>query len=132
MLDHASSTRASDKYPTLCGKRILVVEDDALIAVDYHFQLKEVGAQPKAYEPTSKAALEYLATHDIDAAIVDYCLRDGTCEQVLKFLRSRDIPFVIVTGCEFEMRGNNLNSPHVLSKPTTPADIWRALSDILH
>jgi CheY-like chemotaxis protein len=130
MLDHASSARASDKYPTLRGKRILVVEDDALIAVDYHFQLREVGAQPQAYEPTSKAALDYLATHDIDAAIVDYRLRDGTCEQVLTSLRSRAIPFVIVTGCAFEMRANQ-NSPHVLSKPTTPTDIWSALSDVL-
>ena len=92
MLDHASSTRASDKYPTLRGKQILVVEDDALIAVDYHFQLREVGAQPKAYEPTSKAALDYLATHDIDAAIVDYRLRDGTCEQVLKFCAAATYP----------------------------------------
>ena len=131
MLDHAPSAHASDRYPNLRGKRILVVEDDALIAVDYHFQLREVGAQPQAYEPTSKAALDYLATHDIDAAIVDYRLRDGTCEQVLKSLRSRDIPFVIVTGCAFEMRGN-LNSPYVLSKPTTPTDIWSALSDVLH
>ena len=131
MLDHASSARASDKYPTLRGKRILVVEDDALIAVDYHFQLREVGAQPQAYEPTGKAALDYLATHDIDAAIVDYRLRDGTCEQVLTSLRSRDIPFVIVTGCAFEMRANP-NSPHVLSKPATPTDIWSALSDVLH
>src|SRR6476646_868138 len=90
MLDHASSSRASDKYPTLRGKRILVVEDDALIAVDYHFQLREVRAQPQAYEPTGKAALDYLATHDIDAAIVDYRLRDGTCEQVLTSLRSRE------------------------------------------
>jgi CheY-like chemotaxis protein len=131
MLDLTPSARASDKYPTLRGKRILVVEDDALIAVDYHFQLKEVGAKPQAYEPTSKAALDYLAAHDIDAAIVDYRLRDGTCEQVLRSLRSRDIPFVIVTGCAFEMRGN-LDSPHVLSKPTTPTDIWSALSDVLH
>jgi DNA-binding response OmpR family regulator len=130
MLDHASSAHAKDKYPTLRGKRILVVEDDALIAVDYHFQLREVGAQPQAYEPTSKAALDYLATHDIDAAIVDYRLRDGTCEQVLRSLRRRHIPFVIVTGCTFEM--GSLNSLHVLSKPTTPTDIWSALSDVLH
>ena len=131
MLDQAPSARASDKYPNLRGKRILVVEDDAIIAVDYYFQLKEVGAQPQAYKPTTRAALDYLATHDIDAAIVDYRLRDGTCEQVIGSLRSRDIPFVIVTGCAFEMRGNP-NSPHVLSKPTTPTDLWSALSDVLH
>ena len=129
MLDHAYP-RKNDKYPNLCGKRILVVEDDAVIAVDYYFQLREVGAQPQAYEATNKAALEYLATHDIDAAIVDYCLRDGTCEQVLQSLESRDIPFVVVSGCTFEMP-RNLDSLHVLSKPVTATDLWRALAEVL-
>ena len=131
MLDHASCPRKNDRYPHLCGKRILVVEDDAVIAVDYHFQLREVGAEPQAYHATNKTALDYLATHDIDAAIVDYRLRDGTCEQVLQSLQSRGIPFVVVSGCTFEMPGR-LDSPHVLSKPVTPTDIWRALSEVLH
>ena len=90
--------------PILCGKRILVVEDDAVIAVDYYFQPREVGAEPQAYEATNKAALTFLSTHDIDAAIVDYRLRDGTCEQVLQSLESRQIPFVVVSGCTFECR----------------------------
>ena len=131
MLDHTPSPRKNDKYPNLCSKRILVVEDDAVIAVDYYFQLREVGAEPQAYKATNKAALDYLATHDIDAAIVDYRLRDGTCEQVLQSLENRDIPFVVVSGCTFEMHGT-LDSPHVLSKPVTPADIWDALSEVLH
>src|SRR5262245_5967537 len=116
MLDHAPCARASDKYPALRGKRILVVEDDAVIAVDYHLQLRSVGAGPQAYEPTNEAALNYLSAHDIDAAIVDYRLRDGTCEPVLESLGNRGIPCVVVSGCVFEMRGS-LNCLHVLSKP---------------
>src|SRR5262245_37429827 len=131
MLDQPSCARASDKYPTLRGKRVLVVEDDAVIAVDYHFQLREVGARPQALEPTSVAALACVATHDIDAAIVDYRLRDGTSEEVLSLLSERGIPFVIVTGYAFEMHGA-LNSLPVLSKPATPTEIWSALSDVLH
>ena len=115
MLDHAH--RASDSYPNLRDKRILVVEDDVVIAADYHFQLREVGAEPRGYKPTSKAALDYLATHEIDAVIVDY--------------RQRAIPFVIVTGNAFELRAS-LNAPCILSKPIAPADIWNALSEILH
>jgi CheY-like chemotaxis protein len=131
MLDQAPYPLKNAKYPDLRGKRILVVEDDAVIAVDYYFQLREVGAEPQAYKATNKAALDYLATHETDAAIVDYRLRDGTCEQVLQSLESRHIPFVVVSGCTFEMQGS-LNSRHVLSKPVTPRDIWRALSQILH
>ena len=122
--------RNNDKYPKLWGKRILVVEDDIVIAVDYYFQLRDVGAEALAYASTNKAALDYLATHDIDAAIVDYRLRDGTCEQVLQSLEGRDIPFVVVSGCTFEMR--SLDSPHVLSKPVAPTVIWRALSEAMH
>ena len=118
-------------YPNLQGKRILVVEDDAVIAVDYYFQLREVGAKPQAYEPTSEAALDYLATHQVDAAIVDYQLRDGTCESVLQLLQSRGIPFIIVSGSTFEMHGR-VATCQVLSKPATPTEVWRALSEILH
>ncbi|HEU4378329.1 MAG TPA: hypothetical protein VFR73_07115 [Hyphomicrobiaceae bacterium] len=129
MLDHTRRARASNVYPNLRDKRILVVEDDAVIAVDYHFQLREVGAEPQAYKPTSKAALDYLATHDTDAVILDYRLRDGTSDQILECLTKRAIPFVIVTGHAFELRGS---FPHVLIKPVRPTEIWRALSDILH
>jgi CheY-like chemotaxis protein len=124
MLDHAL-------YPNLQGKRILVVEDDVVIAVDYYFRLREVGAVPQAFEPTNKAALDYLAMHQVDAAIVDYQLRDGSCEPVLQSLESRGIPFIVVSGCTFEMHGSVVTS-QVLSKPVTPPEVWRALSQVLH
>jgi CheY-like chemotaxis protein len=118
-------------HQNLQGKRILVVEDVAVTAVDYHFQLREVGAEPGAYEPTNKAALAYLATHQVDAAIVDYQLRDGPCEPVLELLQSRGIPFIVVSGCTFEMHGS-VPASQVLSKPAWPTEVWRALSEALH
>src|ERR1043166_3399465 len=124
MLDHAL-------YPNLQGKRILVVEDDVVIAVDYYFRLREVGAVPQAFEPTNKAALDYLAMHQVDAAIVDYQLRDGPCEPVLQSLESRGIPFIVVSGCTCEMHGS-AGTSQVLSKPVTPPEVWRALSEVLH
>jgi DNA-binding response OmpR family regulator len=132
MLDHTHSSRESTKYPNLRGKRILVVEDDPVIAVDYYFQLREVGARPGAYEPTNKAALDYLAAHEVDAAIVDYRLRDGPCEPVLQFLQSRHIPFIVVSGCTFEMHVSVSSTSQVLSKPVEPTQVWRALSEVLH
>jgi hypothetical protein len=50
---------------------------------------------------------------------------------VLKVLQRRAIPFVIVSGCTFEMRGV-LDSHLVLPKPIAPTDLWRTLSEILH
>jgi len=118
-------------YPNLLGKRILVVEDDVVVAVDYSFQLQEVGAKPEAYEPTNKAALDYLATHQVDAAIVDYELRDGPCDAVLRSLQSYGIPFVVVSGHTHRMR-ECLPTAKLLAKPVAPAELWCALSELLH
>jgi hypothetical protein len=57
MLDvqHPSAEGDSGGYPNLKGKRILIVEDDPVVAVDYHFQLKDVGAKAAGSKrPTRK------------------------------------------------------------------------------
>jgi CheY-like chemotaxis protein len=115
--------------PALLGKRILVVEDDAVAAVEYRFQLQSVGAM-QTLQPTVRRALDYLAGHDVDAAIVDYLLPDGDCAPVLEQLAERHIPFVIVSGDTFGMRDAPTGAP-VLSKPVRMADVCRKLADAL-
>jgi DNA-binding response OmpR family regulator len=125
MLEHAF-------YPNLQGKRILVVEDDVVIAVDYGFELRRVGRNQRHTRP-NKVALNYLETHQVDAALVDYQLSDGPCEPVLQLLQSRGIPFIVVSGCctfEMDMHGSVGTCP-VLSKPVRPNEVWRALSEVL-
>jgi CheY-like chemotaxis protein len=122
---------STDNYPNLLGKRIIVVEDDVVIAVDYAFQLRAVGALAEAFEPSNEAALEYLATHDIDAAIVDYHLRDGPCHPLLQMLERRHIPFVVVTGDSFDV-GGGVERTQVLAKPVASAALSRALSEAVH
>jgi CheY-like chemotaxis protein len=110
---------------------VLIVEDDPVIAVDYHFQLKDVGATAEGFKATNREALSYLASHDVDAAIVDYLLCDGTGESIIDGLKSRGIPFIVVSGCAFRMHGE-VDQSRVLSKPVAPGEIWRALSEVLH
>ena len=128
MLD--KDRRGSENWPYLKGKRILVLEDDPVIAVDWYFQLKRLGAT-LVFEPTNQLALQHLVRHDVDAAIVDYTLRDGCCTPVLELLTARHIPFIIVSGDTFAMRQASIDAP-VLSKPVTPAEVWSALSGVLH
>jgi len=122
--------RGSENWPNLRGKRILILADDPVFAVDYCFQLKRLGATP-VFEPTNQLALQYLAGCNVDAAIVDYTLGDGCCAPVLELLTARQIPFIIISGDTFAMREASIGAP-VLSKPVTPADIWSALSRVLH
>ena len=133
MLDESHSLGVRDKhgYPNLRGKRVLIVEDDPVIAVDYHFQLKDVGATAHGFKATNREALSYLDSHAVDAAIVDFLLCDGTGESIIDGLKSRGIPFIVVSGCTFRMHGE-VDASHVLSKPVAPGEIWRALSEVLH
>lgn len=114
----------------LADKRILIVEDEPIVAVDYRFQLMEMGASPVGHKSTIRATLEFLATNELDAAIVDYRLADGTSEPVMEWLRAHGIPFIVITANTPEMRQWN-GAACTLDKPVSPPDLRAALSSIL-
>ena len=135
MRAHASAPleRTNSNFANLAGKRILVVEDEPVISVDYRFELLKVGATPQAYLPTNASALSYLETHPVDAAIVDYRLRDGTSEPVMDWLLNHHVPFIVISAWVEKLQLR----PHarvatVLEKPVTPSDLWQALSEVIH
>ena len=118
-----------DNRLNLCGKRILVVEDDPAIAVDYRFQLEGIGAL-QVFAPNNQRALAYLIAHHVDGAIIDYHLTDGTCAPVLELLAVRRIPFVVVSGDTFGVEDVPPAAP-LLSKPIAAADVCLALCSVL-
>jgi len=119
-----------DQPANLDGKQILVIEDDPIIAADYHFRLRRLGATD-TIEPSNRRALAYLGSHHVDAAIVDYYLGDGPCMPVIEFLTTLRIPFIVVSGDTFAMRELVTGAP-VLSKLATSIEVCQALSDVLH
>ena len=121
--------QANENHAGLCGKRILVVEDDPVVAVDYYFELKGAGAT-ETCEISIRAALAYLACHDVDAAIVDYHLPDGSCVPVLERLAARGIPYVVVSGDMFDIRGVPVGA-RILPKPVPSKHVCDALSEVL-
>ena len=85
----------------LRGRRILVVEDEYMMADDLQYDLEEVGAQVIGPVPSVADALRLLATQEaIDGAILDVNLRGEKAYPVADVLRERGIPFVLATGYE--------------------------------
>lgn len=117
-------------HPNLNGKFVLVAEDELTIAADYYFELKRAGATAVGFSAASDAALDYLADHDIDAAIVDYMLREGTGEPLIHYLHDHHIPFIVVSGFAFEMR-SWIHAPQFLEKPVAGTHVLRALSQAI-
>lgn len=80
--------------------RVLVVEDDSLVAFDVISTLRDAGHDPVGPAATSEEAFEFAKTAKPDAAFVDIQLRDGaTGTQIARELQNRyRIPCVFVSG----------------------------------
>jgi DNA-binding response OmpR family regulator len=105
----------------LAGKRILVVEDEFLVAELLCARLAQAGATLVAPTDRSSVALDYIANEALDGAVLDFMLADGTCLEVAQELGSRGVPFLIVSALPVsELPAELRNSPY-LGKPIHPA-----------
>jgi CheY-like chemotaxis protein len=87
--------------PPLRGRRILVVEDEYMMAEDLQYDLEKAGAQVAGPVPSVADALKMIAEEDrLDGAILDVNLRGEKAYPVADALRERGIPFVLATGYE--------------------------------
>ena len=77
---------------------VLVVEDEALIAVALQDDLEDRGYSVAGPFNTCAAALAWLTSSTPDAAVLDTVLKDGPCKDVALKLTSLGVPFVVYSG----------------------------------
>ena len=83
---------------TLAGKRVLIAEDEPMIAMDHATLLVQAGAEIVATCTTVSGAVDCVRETAIDVAAVDYMLADGNSEPLQTALKRKHIPFVVVSG----------------------------------
>jgi two-component SAPR family response regulator len=88
---------AVTRMSALRGRRILVVEDEALIALDLHRLLDQTGATVIGPAVSVSQALEAINENHIDFALLDIKLGDETVDPVAEVLAKRAIPTIFVT-----------------------------------
>ena len=112
----------------LDGVRVLVVEDEALVAMDLEYLLEDRGAVVVDTCVSNADAAACLEAKDVDAVLLDYNLVDGEAEPTLELARGMDIAVVIHSGHAI---GNVLRQTYpdldVLAKPALPGSIVDAL-----
>lgn len=113
------------------GLRVLVVEDQYLIARQLAAMLAEVGCEAVGPVPDIAAARRELETRAVDAAMLDVALRGGTVYELADELAARAIPFVFVSGYDHgDLPERFAGHPH-LEKPVQRARLVRALEHLV-
>ncbi|MBO0759563.1 MAG: response regulator, partial [Bradyrhizobiaceae bacterium] len=104
----------------LHGRRILVVEDETLIALTAQDMLTDAGADVVIATRASEAADHLSGSHQFDGVIIDLNLGDGYDSSLATIAVGRGIPVVFATGYP---RANDLPAVFaatpIVSKPYT-------------
>jgi DNA-binding response OmpR family regulator len=107
--------------------RVLVVEDEAILAIDIAEQLAEAGFQVVGPAPSVAKALKLIVEVGCDVALLDINLRDETAEPVARELRSRRTPFLFLSAVSREHLPPAFSEEVLLPKPTRSAVLIAAL-----
>jgi CheY-like chemotaxis protein len=110
---------------------VLIVEDQAIIAMDLEAAVEEANARVIGPAPTIREALHLLHTNAVDAAILDANLPDGDVTPVAEQLIDRAVPFVINTGVAIPLQLRRFPGLLVFRKPTPPSRLIRELAGLL-
>ena len=84
--------------PLVPPRRILVVEDEFLVATDISGMLEDMGYQVVGPAPTVAIAIDLIAREKLDAALLDANLGGTSSAPIAVELTRRQVPFVVVTG----------------------------------
>jgi len=119
-------------HSRLKGRRILVVEDEYMIAEEVAEMLSQVGAEPVGPVPRVSDALRLIDRDGrIDAALLDVNLSNEPIWPVVDVLLTRTVPLVLTTG--YDATAIPLSYGHLprCEKPTTGQEIARALEQAI-
>jgi len=110
----------------VAGRRILVVEDEALVAAMLLDILADLGAVVVGPAATVEQALLIAESEEIDAAILDVNLRNVRVDPLADMLRAREVPVVFTTGYGQSVTATTKGAP-VLDKPYSSERVASAL-----
>ncbi len=111
--------------------RILVLEDDALNAFLIEESLRLAGHEVVGPAKTVAWALALLESGEVDAAILDLQIDDGTSLDVGRRLDDLGVPYAIATGHSSRELPVQFNHVPVLAKPFTVTKLIEIVTDTL-
>lgn len=112
----------------LKGRRVLVVEDEALVAMLVEDALTDAGAEVLGPVRSVAEAMAALARDRPDAAVLDLNLDGLPSTPVADALAAAGVPFVVATGYGVDGLPPGHAGVPVLAKPYDPMALTRAVA----
>jgi two-component sensor histidine kinase/PAS domain-containing protein len=115
----------------LAGRRILVVEDEAIVAWALEDMLSELGCTVVGPAARVSQALIIVENEPIDAAVLDVNLNGEKCYPIADALRTLGVPFLFSTAYNRDSLQKKYLSSPMLQKPFERSTLGNALEDLL-
>ena len=113
------------------GKRILVVEDEMIVAMLIEDILTDMGATVIGPAARVSRAIELLSVESVDAALLDVNLAGEMTTPVAEELRRRGIPFAFATGYGVAGVPEGFAGQPLLQKPFQERDLQEVMTRVL-
>ena len=116
-------------FSALTGLRVLVVDDELLVADYLEILLQNVGCVVVGPVATVEKALATVWGEQLDGVLLDANLNGRSSAPIADELQTRGVPFVVVTGYgKLELANPALNDAPRLSKPFNDAEFETTLA----
>jgi DNA-binding LytR/AlgR family response regulator len=116
---------------TLTGRRLIIVEDEPLLAMDLESSLIDMGCEVAGSAGTIDAARSLVAKASCDAALLDINLAGHSVDELAAALTRRKIPFAFVTGYGRAGVPKAFRDAPVLGKPFNDDQLRAVLERLL-
>lgn len=114
----------------IAGKRILLVEDEFLVAMMAEDMLAELGARPVGPAHRLEEGLALAREAELDGAVLDINLGGARSDAIAEVLAARGVPFVFATGYGRSAAPAGLEA-EVIDKPYSLEKLSAALAEAL-
>jgi len=121
----------SEQAPDLTGVRLLVVEDEAPIALQLEDLLSELGAIVVGPASRLPQALKLLEDEPVDAAVLDLNIAGDLVYPVADALEAKGLPYIFATGYGISGLAEAYRNRVVVQKPFSRRQLLWAVQKIL-
>lgn len=120
------------KELSLNGMRVLIVEDNYVVADALRYLIDGYGGSVTAIVPSVERAMEALSAGGVDIAVLDIDLHGVSVVPLAEHLRTQGMPFVFLTGYgDAEILPEHLRGQPRFDKPVQAERLVQALLDLI-